>query len=58
VIRASDLPRLSQQEIQFLNTIARKLAPDTPQNQTKSKPAIGAVKMESEAHPWRQPPDA
>jgi hypothetical protein len=40
VIRAGDLARLSQQEIQFLDTIARKLAPDTPQNQKESKPAI------------------
>ena len=40
VIRAGDLARLSQEEIQFLDTIAHKLTPDTPQNQTKSKPAI------------------
>jgi hypothetical protein len=40
VIRAGDLARLSQEEIQFLDTIARKLAPDAPQNQKESKPAI------------------
>jgi hypothetical protein len=43
VIRAGDLARLSQQEIQFLNTIARKLSPDAPQNQTESKPAIEVI---------------
>jgi hypothetical protein len=40
VIRAGDLARLSQEESQVLDTIARKLAPDTPQNQKESKPAI------------------
>ena len=40
VIRAIDLARLSQEEIQFLDAITRKLTPDTPQNQKESKPAI------------------
>jgi hypothetical protein len=45
VIRASDLARLSPEEIQFLNAIARKLAlpsPDAHRNQIESKPAIEA----------------
>jgi hypothetical protein len=52
VIRADDLARLSQEEIQFLDAIARKLAllalpaSDTPQNQIESKPAIEAVGSE------------
>jgi hypothetical protein len=37
VIRAGDLVRLSQQEIQFLDTIARKLAPDTPTESNRIK---------------------
>jgi hypothetical protein len=43
VIRAGDLARLSPEEIQFLDAIVRKLAlpaPDAPQNQIESKPAI------------------
>jgi len=40
VIRAGDLAKLSQQEIQFLDTIARKLSPDAPQNQKESNTAI------------------
>ena len=43
VIRAGDLARLSLEEIQFLDAIARKLAlpaPDGPQNQTESNIAI------------------
>jgi hypothetical protein len=42
VIRAGDLIRLSPEELQALDAIARKLAvpsPDGPQNQTESKPA-------------------
>ena len=40
VVRAGDLARLSHEEIQFLDTIARKLAPDAPQNQKESNRAI------------------
>jgi hypothetical protein len=46
VIRAGDLARLSQQEIQFLDAITRKLAPGAPQNQKESKPAIEVVGLE------------
>jgi hypothetical protein len=52
VIHAGDLARLSQEEIQFLDAIVRKLAPtapDTPHNQIESKPAIEVAGMESEA---------
>ena len=52
VIRSGDLARLSPEEIQFLSAIARKLralAPDTPQNQTKSNTAAEAVEAVSEA---------
>ena len=45
VIRAVDLARLSPEEIQFLNAIARKLsapAQNGPHNQIESKPAIKA----------------
>jgi hypothetical protein len=46
VILAADLARLSPEEIQFLNAIARKLgapAPDTQQNQIESNTAIEAA---------------
>jgi hypothetical protein len=42
VIRNTDLIRLSPEELQALDAIARKLAlpaPDGPQNQIESKPA-------------------
>jgi hypothetical protein len=48
VIRAGDLARLSREEIQFLEAIARKLAafsPDAHRNQTESKPAIETVSV-------------
>lgn len=43
MIRAGDLARLSTEEIQFLNAVARKLVlpvQNAPQNQIESKPAI------------------
>jgi hypothetical protein len=43
-------PHFSQEELQALDGITRKLAlpaPDTPQNQIESKPAIEAVEVES-----------
>jgi hypothetical protein len=58
VIRA-DLARLSREEIQFLDAIARKLAlpaPDAPQNQTESKPAIETIDaVESPTQPHEAP---
>ncbi len=48
VIRAGDLARLSPEEIQFLDAITCKLAPDASVNQTESNTAI---KAESEANP-------
>jgi hypothetical protein len=48
VIRAGDLARLSQEEIQFLDTIARKLAlpaPGGPHNQIESKAAIEVTEV-------------
>ena len=48
VIRAGDLVRLSQEEIQFLDAIARKLAvsaPGGPHNQIESNTAMEAVRM-------------
>jgi hypothetical protein len=44
------LAALSQEELEALDGITRKLAlpaPDTPQNQIESKPAIEAVEVES-----------
>jgi hypothetical protein len=49
VIRAADLIRLSPEELRALDAIARKLAPDAPQNQKESNTAIKAVGMESES---------
>jgi hypothetical protein len=52
VIRYADLIRLSPEDLQSLDGIARKLAvpaPDGPYNQIESKPAIEVEAMESEA---------
>jgi hypothetical protein len=52
VIRAVDMARLSVEELQTLEVIARKLSaplPDAPQNQIESKPCVEAVEVESEA---------
>jgi hypothetical protein len=52
VIRAGDLLRLSPDELQALEAIARKLelsAPDASVNQTESKPAIETEVMESDS---------
>jgi hypothetical protein len=52
------LASLSDEEVQLLDAITKKLtapvsntAPDAPQNQTESKPAIEAEVVESEAQP-------
>jgi hypothetical protein len=39
------LARLTPEELRMLEAIARKLAPDAPQNQTESKPAIETVSV-------------